>query len=142
MEATEEIRKSIVVDAPPERVYKAPTDEKELVHWMPQAAKMDARVGGQYEFKYHWGDRNLETVLKGKILELEPNKKLSYSWDSQTMDRTPRISSSVVTWILDGLPDGKTRVTVIQAGIAKQFSKDADSGWNYFLGRLANYCKA
>jgi len=142
LEATEEIRKSIVVDAPPERVYKAPTDEKELVHWMPQAAKMDARVGGQYEFKYHWGDRNLETVLKGKILELEPNKKLSYSWDSQTMDRTPRISSSVVTWILDGLPDGKTRVTVIQAGIAKQFSKDADSGWNYFLGRLANYCKA
>jgi uncharacterized protein YndB with AHSA1/START domain len=142
LEATEEIRKSIVVYAPPERVFKALTDEKELVQWMPQIAKMDAREGGEYEFKYHWGDRNLDTILKGKILELEPNKKLSYTWDSQTVDRTPRISSSVVTWLLDGLPDGKTRVTVIQAGIVKQFSKDADSGWNYFLERLANYCKA
>ncbi len=141
MEATEEIRKSIVVDAPPERVFKALTDEEELVHWMPQAAKMDARVGGEYEFKYHWGDRNLDTILRGKILELEPDKKLSYTWDSQTVDSNPRISSSVVTWLLDSLPDGKTRVTVIQSNIAKQFSKDADSGWNYFLGGLSNYCK-
>jgi uncharacterized protein YndB with AHSA1/START domain len=141
LETTEEIRKTIVVEAPPESVFKALTDEKELVHWMPQAAKIDARVGGEYEFKYLWADRNLETILRGKILELEPNRRLSYTWDSQTVDQNARISRSIVTWLLDSLPDGKTRVTLIQSNVAKQFSKDADSGWNYFLGRLANYCK-
>jgi len=141
LETTEEIRKTIVVDAPPKIVFKALTDEKELVHWMPQAAKIDARVGGEYEFRYHWADRNLDTVLRGKILELEPNRRLAYTWDSQTVDRNPRIFSSIVTWLLDSPPDGKTRVTLIQSNVAKQFSKDADSGWNYFLGRLANYCK-
>jgi uncharacterized protein YndB with AHSA1/START domain len=141
LETTEEIRKTIVVDASPEIVFKALTDEKELVQWMPREAKMDARVGGEYEFKYHWGDRNLDTVLHGKILELEPNRRLSYTWDAQTADRNPRISGSVVTWILDSLPEGKTRVTLIQSGVGKQFSKDADTGWNYFLGRLASYCK-
>jgi len=79
LETTEEIRKTIVVDAPPEIVFKALTDEKELVQWMPQEAKMDARVGGEYEFKYHWGDRKLDTVLHGKILELQPNRRLSYT---------------------------------------------------------------
>ena len=36
-----EIRKTIVVDAPPEVVFKALTDEKELVQWMRQEARMD-----------------------------------------------------------------------------------------------------
>jgi uncharacterized protein YndB with AHSA1/START domain len=31
-----EVRKAVVVDAPPEVVFKALTDEKELVRWMPQ----------------------------------------------------------------------------------------------------------
>jgi uncharacterized protein YndB with AHSA1/START domain len=141
LEATEEIRKTIDVDSPVDVVFKALTDEKELVQWMPQAAKMDARVGGEYEFRYRWADRGLETVLNGRILELEENKRLSYSWDARTVDNSPRISGAVVTWILDSLPDGKTRVTLIHSGVGKQFSKDSESGWNYFLGRLANYCK-
>ncbi len=30
-----------------------------------------------------------------------------------------KVTNSVVTWILDALPDGKTRVTVVHTGIAK-----------------------
>jgi uncharacterized protein YndB with AHSA1/START domain len=138
---TEEIRKTIVVEAPPEAVFKALTDEKELVQWMPREAKMDARVGGEYEFKYRWADRALDTVLRGKILELEPNRRLSYTWDTETPDHQRRISGAVVTWLLDDLSEGKTRVTLIHSGVGKQFSKDAEMGWNYFLGRLASYSK-
>jgi uncharacterized protein YndB with AHSA1/START domain len=137
----EEIRKSIVVDASPEVVFKALTDEKELVQWMPRQAKMDARIGGEYEFKYQWADRGLESVLRGKILEMEKNRRLSYTWDAETPDHVPRISSAIVTWVLDPLPDGKTRVTLIHSGVDTRFSKDAEMGWNFFLGRLQNYCK-
>lgn len=140
-EATGEIKKTVVIEAPPAVVFNALTDEKELVHWMPKEAKMDARVGGEYEFKYHWADRGLDTVLRGRILELEPERKLSYTWDSETPDQVRRTSGAVVTWILDALPEGKTRVTLIHSGVGKQFSKDAESGWNYFLANLGSYCK-
>ncbi len=141
METTREIRKIVVVDAPPEVVFKALTDEKELVQWMPREARIDPRVGGEYEFKYRWADRGLDTILHGKILQLESNRKLSYTWDAETPDHVRRISGAVVTWILDALPEGKTRVTLIHSGVGTQFSKDAEMGWNYFLGNLANYCK-
>ncbi len=140
-EEREEIRKTIIVDAPPEVVFRALTDEKELVQWMPREAKMDAKVGGEYEFKYRWGDRGLDAILRGRILELDPNKRLSYTWDTETPNHEKRITGAVVTWLLDALPEGKTRVTLIHSGIGKQFSKDAEAGWNYFLGRLAGYCK-
>ena len=67
-----ELRKTIVVDAPPKVVFKALTDEKELVRWMPQEAKMDARVGGEYEFKYHWAQRGLDAVATGRSSSSSP----------------------------------------------------------------------
>ncbi len=74
--ADEELRKEIVVEASPAVVFKALTDEEELVEWMPTGAKMDARVGGEYEFKYYWPERNIDSTARGKVLELIPNKKL------------------------------------------------------------------
>ena len=94
MESTIEIKKTVVVDAPPEIVFKALIDEKDLVQWMPKEAKFDAKVGGEYEFKFHWSDRDLDTILRGKILELEPNKRLSYTWDARTANNDPRVTGA------------------------------------------------
>jgi uncharacterized protein YndB with AHSA1/START domain len=137
----EELRKEIVVDASPALVFKALTDEKELVKWMPTAAKMDARIGGEYEFKYHWADRNVDGTVRGKILELIPNKRLTYTWDSQRSDFTGPRKDSKLTWILDELPDGKTRITLIHSGIEKQFLEDTQRGWSHYLGQLVTYSK-
>lgn len=138
---TIEIRKTVDVDAPVEVVFKALTDEKELVQWMPSEAKMDARVGGEFEFKYQWAAKGLNTILRGKILELVPNKRLSYTWDAETAEHEKRVIGAVVTWNLESLPGGKTRVTLVQTGVARQFSEDADKGWVFFTGRLAEHCK-
>ncbi|MCL4519337.1 MAG: SRPBCC domain-containing protein [Thaumarchaeota archaeon] len=138
---TIEIRKTVVVDAAAEVVFKALTDEKELVQWMPREAKMDARVGGEFEFKYQWAAKGLNTILRGKILELLPNKRLSYTWDAETAEHEKRVTGAVVTWNLESLPGGKTRVTLVQTGVARQFSEDADKGWVFFTGRLAEHCK-
>src|SRR5207247_1395353 len=75
-----EVRKTIVVDAPPKVVFKALTNEKELVRWMPQEARIDPRRNGEYEFKYHWAEKGLHSVATGKILELIPDKRLSYTY--------------------------------------------------------------
>ncbi len=138
---TTEVRKTVVVDASAEVVFKALTDEKELVQWMPSEAKMDARVGGGFEFKYQWAAKGLSTTLRGKILELAPNERLSYTWDTETAGREKRITGAVVTWNLESLPGGKTRVTLVQTAVARQFYEDADKGWVFFTGRLAEHCK-
>ena len=137
-----EIRKTIIVDAPPKVVFRALTDEKELVRWMPQEAKMEARVGGEYEFKYHWAQRGLDAVATGKILELIPDRRLSYTFVSSRSGSGTSLTSSVVTWMLDDLPDGKTRVTVVHSGITKEVYGDTDAGWGYYTGQLARHCRA
>ena len=137
MESTVEIKKTIIIDAPPEAVFKALTDEKDLVQWMPTEAKIDARVGGEFEFKYHWASRGLDTVLRGRILELVPNRRLVFTWDAETVEHEKRITGAVVTWTLDPLPGGKTNVTLVHSGVGKKFQDDTENGWNYYLGRLA-----
>jgi uncharacterized protein YndB with AHSA1/START domain len=128
-----ETRKSIVVDAPPSVVFKALTDESELVQWYPNEAKMDARVGGEYEFKIHWAAKNLTAVANGKILEIIPNKKLSYTLAASYPGSDRHLDDTVVTWTLEELPDGKTRVTIVHVGVDWE-------GYSHWLGRLANYC--
>ena len=40
-----EIRKSVVIDAPPDMVFKAISDDKELPDWFPDLAVLEPRVG-------------------------------------------------------------------------------------------------
>jgi len=137
---TSEIKKVVVVDAPPAVVFRALTDEKELVQWMPREAKMDARVGGRYEFKFYWEARKQESVARGEILELVPGRKLSYTFSSIRGGSTPGTANSVVTWTLDELPSGKTMVTLVHSGIAEELAGDKDMGWGYFTTQLAVHC--
>jgi uncharacterized protein YndB with AHSA1/START domain len=130
-----EIKKTVIVDAPPAAVFRALTDEKELVQWFPQQAKMDARVGGRYEFKYSWAERNLQAAATGEILELVPDKRLSYTFNS-----TRGSTDSVVTWTLEELPSGKTLVMLVHAGIAEGRLGDSGAGWEHFTTQLVAYC--
>ena len=139
---TEEIRKIIVVDAPPAFVFKALTDEKELAQWFPnQGAVLEARVGGAVEFNFLRPDGEKHT-MQGRVLEIIPGKKLSYSW-SFAQD-----SNEVVTWMLEPMDGGgKTRVTLLHTGFKKPSQKDLESGmsleagWSHFISQLANHCR-
>jgi uncharacterized protein YndB with AHSA1/START domain len=142
--STAEIRKSVEIDAPPEVVFGALTDEKELVKWMPTEATMDPRVGGALRFKFHWEARNVDTEVRGKIRELIPGKRLSYTWVAVVRsDRDPaRMSdapAAVVTWNLEELPGKRTRVTLVQKGFDERFRQDGESGWEHFLGQLKKH---
>ena len=138
-----EIKKTIVINAPASVVFKALTDENDLIKWMPSEAKMDARIGGAYEFKYHWAERNVDSTTRGEILELIPNRKLSYTWDSSRRTEietsSSPLQSSIVTWTLEELSKTKTRVTLTHRGIAREMSQDSDRGWTHFIAQLARY---
>jgi uncharacterized protein YndB with AHSA1/START domain len=143
---TAEIRKSIEIDAPPDVVFRALTNETELVQWMPTEAKMDLRVGGAIRFKFHWEARNVDTEVKGTVKELIPGKKISYTWVAVLRsDRNPSrmedAPEALVTWSLEEIPGRRTRVTLVQKGFDERFRRDGESGWEHFLAQLKEHCK-
>src|SRR5712692_4274724 len=86
-EETIEIRKSIVIDAPREVVFKAITDPNELTNWFPDNAVFDGRIGGKVRFTFN-KERSKELDRdyspEGTVKEFTPNKKVSYTWHLRT----------------------------------------------------------
>ncbi len=52
-EETIKIKKSIVIDASPEVVFKAITDPEELTQWFPDQAILEPKVGGKMRFSFY-----------------------------------------------------------------------------------------
>src|SRR5215831_16378070 len=52
-EETLEVTKNIVIDAPPEVVFKAITDQNQLTNWFPDQAILEAKVGGKMKFSFY-----------------------------------------------------------------------------------------
>lgn len=133
-----EVRKTVVIDASPNVVFRALTDEKELLQWFPsRAAKLEARVGGAWEFKNQRPDTGESHTMRGRILEITPGKKLSYTWK---VDDYPDNPESVVTWTLEPVDGGKTKITLVHSRLVGK-TGDLEAGWSYFMGRLAEHCK-
>lgn len=140
----------IEISAPPERVFRALTDPKELPIWWgsePSAElkvyKMDARVGGKW--RYECSDRvghpvNGVTDFKahGEILQLDPPRLLVLTWIANWHDHPEQ--PTVVRWELDPTKKG-TRVRVTHSGLAGQpiVRKDYGSGWKGVLDLLKKF---
>jgi uncharacterized protein YndB with AHSA1/START domain len=121
------VKMSIDVDAPPEGVFEALIKPEQLDRYIATKAVVEPRVGGRYDFG--WGSCPV------KILELEPNRKLAYSWEYK--DQPP----TVVTWTLNG-SGGRTRITLVHSGFGpKRDNQDYRAGWIEFLNALKFMCE-
>lgn len=74
-----------VLNAPPERVYRAFLDADALVKWLPphgftaKVHEIDARVGGVYRMSFTNFTTGKSHTFGGKYIELEPNKQIKYT---------------------------------------------------------------
>jgi len=135
----------IQIAAPPERVFKALTDERELVRWFTDAScpvrfwKMDARLGGQYSYATERGSVVINDIREfechGEILEFDPPRLLVYTWYGNWHEN--QALRTVVRWELTPHAAG-TRVTVTHSGLAQAEAarKDYSSGWSGVLEKL------
>ncbi|MFZ0328805.1 MAG: SRPBCC domain-containing protein [Nitrososphaeraceae archaeon] len=138
-----EIKKTIIIDASPEIVFKAITDPRELTNWFPDQAILEPRVGGKMRFSFFKdpnAHKNMDFFPEGVIVEITPNKKISYTWEHLTIPDFPK---TVVTWELEKIDENKTKLKLIHTGFkaGEKMFKEHNEGWTYFLGRLENYCK-
>jgi uncharacterized protein YndB with AHSA1/START domain len=117
-----EVSLSIGIEASPRDVFQGLLDPNQLDRWIAKKAEVDPKPGGDITFGWDGGPV--------KILELEPGKKLSYSW------HWAQEPESVTTWELED-SGGGTRLTVVQSGFAPDRNcEDYYIGWHKYIHRL------
>jgi glutathione S-transferase len=133
------VRAVVDIAAPPERVFEALTEPRELAAWWSgdgapsPECDADARAGGAWRVRTV-GDDGRERTVDGEYRVVDPPRRLEHSWHA-TGDAAP----SVVRYDLeprevDGT-DG-TRLTVTHTVIAAHASATAGATWRDALAAL------
>jgi uncharacterized protein YndB with AHSA1/START domain len=136
------------IAAPPERVFQALTDPRQLRVWWDNEAcplevfEMDARPGGRWKFATKQSTISVNGVSKfacgGEILECDPPRLLAYTWVANWHDDKAR--KTVVRWKLSP-QDGGTLVKVTHSGLAQESvaRKDYQGGWPGVVEQLKQF---
>jgi len=134
-DASPEIRLSVVIDASPERVFKALLDPAALNKWVAKAAEVEPHIGGRYS--YGWKYRHRSRDVDGgptRILDLVPNERLVTDWPDWRGD--PTKPPTRVAWLLERV-GVKTRLTVVHGEFPRTVDMgDYPFGWSSFLNQL------
>jgi uncharacterized protein YndB with AHSA1/START domain len=121
-------------DAPVDVIWQAITDKNEMKKWYFDLAEFRPQVG--FEFKFMAGDDNKQWLHLCKVTEVQPGKKLSYSW---RYDGHP--GNSLVSFEL--FPQGdQTTVRLTHSGLETfpadipEFRKENFvAGWTEIIGK-------
>ena len=115
----------------PTKIWRALTQPHLIAEWLMRNDFAPV-VGHRFNLSGDWGG-----VLDCEVLEIEPTRRLSYSWNFAHADPAFALRS-VVTFTLTPT-DAGTRLHMEQVGFRpdqKQASGGARVGWEQFLGKL------
>ncbi len=133
MNETSAETRSVVIERelpfPPEKIWRALTQPHLIEEWL---MKNDFKpvVGHRFNLQRN-PQPDVNVVVDCQVLELEPNKTLSYTWAAYGLE-------SVVTWTLTPTRTG-TRLRMEQTGFRpdqQQAYRGAKGGWRQFLAAL------
>lgn len=137
--------KTLVIDrvfnAPPDRVFAAWTDTAQLAEWYgPEGMKAeifanDLTVGGQYSLVMKSAEG--EYHLSGEYEEIDPPRKLVFTWKWKTSDETTRVT-------IELRPEGDgTHLRLTHTGFAEaEQTSSHNQGWSSSLNDLERYLAA
>lgn len=139
------IRLHRVLQAKPERVYRAFLDPDAMVKWLPpngftgKVHHMDARVGGSYSMSFTNFTTGKSHSFGGEYLELRPHEQIRYT---DKFD-DPNLSGAMqVTIALKKVFCG-TEVNITQEGVPDIIPAEACYlGWQESLALLAKLVEA
>jgi uncharacterized protein YndB with AHSA1/START domain len=117
---------------PPDRLWRALTQPHLMEEWLMKVKDFQPVVGQDFNLSGEWGG------LECKVLVVEPNKTLSYTWDYNHEDPAYALKSVVVFTLT---PAGAgTHLRMEQTGFRpdqKQALGGATYGWNNNMDKLA-----
>jgi uncharacterized protein YndB with AHSA1/START domain len=125
--------RSVVIERempfPPEKIWRALTEGALIKEWLMDT-DFQPVAGHIFQFR-STPVPNWDGIINGKVLVIEPRKKLSYTWGTMGME-------SVVDWTLLATSGG-TLVRMEHAGFRDDQDaayKGATYGWQKFIGNL------
>ncbi len=121
--------RSVVIERefahPPEKIWRALTQPHLIEEWLMKNDFKPA-VGHHFNLRADWGS------VACKVLEIEPNRTLAYTWEAYGLE-------SVVTWTLTPSGTG-TKLRMEQSGFRpdqeQAYHGRAQAGWPRFLASL------
>ena len=142
---TNTIRLHRVLQAPPERVYKAFIDAGAMCKWMPpngftgQVHHLEPKVGGTYKMSFTNFTSGKSHSFGGEYLELVPNERIRHT---DKFDDPNLPGEMVVTVTLKKVIVG-TELNIVQEGIPDAIPAEACIlGWQESLALLAKLVEA
>jgi len=105
------------------------TQPDRLRRWMTVAARVDVRAGADFRWTVTPGH-----TAAGKVIDVEPGRRVVYSWGWEDGDLAP--GASTVTVTLTPVDDG-TEVRLVHEGLATDEQAAGHAkGWDHYLDRL------
>jgi uncharacterized protein YndB with AHSA1/START domain len=122
------VERETFVEASPEEVWEALTDEDRLEEWLAPDVELDPVEGGEIAV------RDGEDQRSGTVETLEENERFAFTW------ARPGEGESFVEFTIEAVPEG-TRVTVVETPTAAPDSAGSPTamvagGWAPRLARL------
>jgi len=118
-----------LLDTSPEETFALLTEPERLRRWQAISAAVDLRVGGDYRLTVSPGN-----VASGTVLELDPGRRVVFSWGWVGSDDVPPGSS---TLLVELEPEGEqTRVRFTHSGLDEIWAARHNQGWQHYGDRL------
>ena len=124
------IEKSVLVPLSADETFALLTQPERLRRWQVVSARMDLRAGGDYRWTVVPGAN-----ASGTIIEVEPGKRLVFTWGWEEGESEPAPGESTITITLEPT-EGGTTVRLVHEGLTPAQEKEHAHGWDHFLGRL------
>lgn len=115
------VERDTLVEATPEEVWEALTDEDRLEEWMAPDVELDPVEGGEIAV------RDGDDERAGTVETVEENERFAFTWSR------PGEGESFVEFTIEALPGG-SRVTVVETPIGP--TAMVAGGWGPRLARL------
>ena len=137
---TNTIKLHRVLNAPPERVYKAFLDPGAMCKWFPPNGftctvhQLDAKIGGSYKASFTNFSSGKSHSFGGTYQELKPGEKLRYS---DKFD-DPNLPGEMMTTVLFKKVSCGTELSITQEGVPGVIPPEmCYLGWQESLAALA-----
>jgi uncharacterized protein YndB with AHSA1/START domain len=98
-----EVERETILDADPDRVWEALTDDELLSDWFADRARIEPYEGGEVEFDCEDGER------RGTVRRVEEERELAFTWSRDGE------GESLVTFTIEPVEYGTRLVVVARA---------------------------
>lgn len=136
----ENVKVSVMVNAPVEKVWNALTEKEEMKKWYFDISDFELKEGNAFNFYEPGEERKYHHHCE--IVEIIPQKKLKHSWMYPDISK----EKTLVKWELSP-ENGGTKITLTHKGLenfqhlGKDFQIESfQKGWEEILGKsLKNF---